>query len=119
LWYLSHNKLPVHFKNPPGYNSLDANVKALRTGKVGTREAGFVPDLDHEISTGTVFCGNPDTVYRQIKAFYDHVGGFGHLLSMGQAGFLDYDESVKGIRLLAREVNPRLKELRLMAQAAE
>ena len=31
LWYLSHNKLPNHFKNPPGYNSLDANIKALRT----------------------------------------------------------------------------------------
>jgi alkanesulfonate monooxygenase SsuD/methylene tetrahydromethanopterin reductase-like flavin-dependent oxidoreductase (luciferase family) len=119
LWYLSHNKLPVHFKNPPGYNSLDTNVKALRTGKVGTREAGFVPDLDHEIATGTVFCGNPDTVYRQIKGFYDHVGGFGHLLSMGQAGFLDYDESVKSIRLLGREVNPRLRELKLTAQAAE
>ena len=119
LWYLSHNKLPVHFKNPPGYNSLDANVKALRTGKVGTREQGFVPDLDHEIATGTVFCGTPDTVYKQIKAFYDHVGGFGHLLSMGQAGFLDYDESVKSIRLLGREVNPRLKELKLTMQAAE
>ena len=119
LWYLSHNKLPVHFKNPPGYNSLDANVKALRTGKVGTREQGFVPDLDHEIATGTVFCGTPDTVYKQIKAFYDYVGGFGHLLSMGQAGFLDYDESVKSIRLLGREVNPRLKELQLTMQAAE
>ena len=119
LWYLSHNKLPVHFKNPPGYNSLDANVKALRTGKVGTREQGFVPDLDHEIATGTVFCGTPDTVYKQIKAFYEYVGGFGHLLSMGQAGFLDYDESVKSIRLLGREVNPRLKDLQLTIQAAE
>jgi len=65
-----------------------------------------------------VFCGNPDTVYKQIKAFYDHVGGFGHLLSMGQAGFLDRDESVKGIKLLAREVYPRLKDLKLQSAAA-
>ncbi len=119
LWYLSHNKLPVHFKNPPGYNSLEANIKALRTGKVGTREQGFVPNLDHEIETGTVFCGNPDTVYKQIKKFYDHVGGFGHLLSMGQAGFLEHAETVKGLKLFASEVYPRLKELRVTREAAE
>jgi alkanesulfonate monooxygenase SsuD/methylene tetrahydromethanopterin reductase-like flavin-dependent oxidoreductase (luciferase family) len=119
LWYLSHNKLPVHYKNPPGYNSLDANIKALRTGKVGTREQGFVPDLDHEIETGTVFCGNPDTVYKQIKKFYDHVGGFGHLLSMGQAGFLEHEETVKGLKIFAKKVYPRLKELKVTREAAE
>ena len=119
LWYLSHNKLPIYFKNPPGYNSLDANVKAMRTGKIGQREQGFVPDLDHEIETGTVFCGTPDTVYKQIEKFYNHVGGFGHLLSMGQAGFLEHDETVKSIKLQAKELAPRLKELKLTAQAAE
>jgi len=40
-----------------------------------------------------------------------HVGGFGHLLIMGQAGFLDHEETVKGMKLFAREVYPRLKEL--------
>ncbi len=119
LWYLSHNKLPTHFKNPPGYNSLDANIKALRTGKVGTREQGFVPNLDDEIASGTVFCGNPDTVFKQIKAFYDHVGGFGHLLSMGQAGFLDHAETVKGMKNFARDVYPRIKELKVEREAAE
>jgi len=37
------------------------------------------------------------------------VGGFGHLLNMGQAGFLEHDETVRGIKLFAREVYPRLK----------
>jgi len=41
---------------------------------------------------------------------YDHVGGFGHLLIMGQAGFLEHDETVRGIKTFAREVYPRLKE---------
>src|SRR5437660_1346062 len=40
----------------------------------------------------------------------DHVGGFGHLLIMGQAGFLEHDETVHGIKTFAREVYPRLKE---------
>jgi len=30
---------------------------------------------------------------------------------MGQAGFLDHDETVKGMELFSREVYPRLKEL--------
>jgi hypothetical protein len=29
---------------------------------------------------------------------------------MGQAGFLEHEDSVKGIRMFAREVYPRLKE---------
>jgi hypothetical protein len=41
---------------------------------------------------------------------YDHVGGFGHLLIMGQAGFLEHDETVRGIKTFAREVYPRLKD---------
>ena len=57
-----------------------------------------------------MFAGTPDQVYRQIKKLYDHVGGFGHLLIMGQAGFLEHDETVLGIRTFAREVYPRLRE---------
>jgi hypothetical protein len=39
------------------------------------------------------------------------VGGYGHLLIMGQAGFLEHEDTVKGIRNFAREVYPRLKEM--------
>ena len=44
-----------------------------------------------------------------MKRLYDHVGGFGHLLIMGQAGFLEHDDTVLGIRTFAREVYPRLR----------
>jgi alkanesulfonate monooxygenase SsuD/methylene tetrahydromethanopterin reductase-like flavin-dependent oxidoreductase (luciferase family) len=110
LWYMSHNKIPMHFRNPPGYIPAVANVPALRSGTIG-RDEHYVPDLDDLIERGLIFCGSPDTVFKQIKRFYDYVGGFGHVLSMGQAGFLEHDETLKGIRLLAREVYPRLKEL--------
>jgi hypothetical protein len=30
---------------------------------------------------------------------------------MGQAGFLEHDDTVHGIKMFAREVYPRLKEL--------
>jgi len=116
-WYLSHNKIPLHFRNPPGYLPPAANVQVLRKGTIG-RPDDYVPDLDDLIERGIIFCGNPDTVFKQIKRFYDYVGGFGHILSMGQAGFLEHDETLKGIRLLAREVYPRLRELGPPAEQA-
>jgi hypothetical protein len=64
------------------------------------------------MDVGLVFAGNPDPVYAQVKTMHDHAGGFGHLLIMGQAGFLDHEETVKGMRVFASEVYPRLKELR-------
>jgi hypothetical protein len=56
-----------------------------------------------------MMAGTPDQVVAQVRAVYDHVGGFGHLLNMGQAGFLEHDETVHGIKMFAREVYPRLK----------
>jgi hypothetical protein len=58
-----------------------------------------------------MFAGTPDQVLRQIKKHWDYVGGYGNLLIMGQAGFLEHDDTVHGIRMFAREVYPRLKEL--------
>jgi alkanesulfonate monooxygenase SsuD/methylene tetrahydromethanopterin reductase-like flavin-dependent oxidoreductase (luciferase family) len=65
--------------------------------------------VEKVIEAGIMFAGTPDQVYRQIKKHYDFVGGYGHLLIMGQAGFLEHDETVQGIRTFAREVYPRLK----------
>jgi hypothetical protein len=53
----------------------------------------------------------PDSVFEQIKSHYQHVGGYGHLLLMGQVGFLDHRETVSGIDRVARDVEPRLREL--------
>jgi hypothetical protein len=50
-------------------------------------------------------------VLQQIRKHWEYVGGYGQLLIMGQAGFLEHDDTVHGIRMFAREVYPRLKEL--------
>jgi len=63
------------------------------------------------IDAGLVFAGTPDDVYGQLLAFYDHVGGFAHLLMMGQGGLLDHKETVANLTLFSREVLPRLSEL--------
>ena len=66
--------------------------------------------VDRAIQAGLMFAGTPDQVYAQIKAFHEAVGGFGHLLIMGQAGFLEHDETALGIKTFAREVYPRLRD---------
>ena len=108
------------FTNPPGYNSLAANIAVL---KACGRRGGFVRDrhgnpvdqttatIDQLIESGTCFAGTPDDVYDQIKALSDSVGGFGNLLMFGQGGFLDHADTVANITLFAKEVLPRLREL--------
>ena len=67
--------------------------------------------VDEAIDAGLSFAGTPDDVWDQLKAFYDHVGGFGHLLMMGQGGFLDHDDTVANLTLFSREVLPTVANL--------
>jgi alkanesulfonate monooxygenase SsuD/methylene tetrahydromethanopterin reductase-like flavin-dependent oxidoreductase (luciferase family) len=105
------NKVPFHLCYPPGYMPVPAQMAVLR-GAALDQHAAMKDKMvvDKAIEAGIMFAGTPDQVYRQIKKFYDHIGGFGHLLIMGQAGFLEHDETVAGIRCFARNVYPRLKE---------
>jgi alkanesulfonate monooxygenase SsuD/methylene tetrahydromethanopterin reductase-like flavin-dependent oxidoreductase (luciferase family) len=111
LWYVNSNKVPLHYSNPPGYVPVAMNVQLARGAQNvvsahGTKQG----TVDGAIEAGTMFAGTPDQVFNQIKAHWEHVGGYGHLLIMGQAGFLEHDDTVHGIRMFAREVYPRLKE---------
>ena len=81
----------------------------MRAGVAG-RTFPPVTTVDQAIELGIMFAGTPEQVYKQIARFYDHVGGFGHLLVIGQSGFLDHENTVRGIKMLAREVYPRLKQ---------
>jgi alkanesulfonate monooxygenase SsuD/methylene tetrahydromethanopterin reductase-like flavin-dependent oxidoreductase (luciferase family) len=64
--------------------------------------------VEDAIDAGLVFAGTPDDVYGQIKDFYGHVGGFGHLLMMGQGGHISHEDTVANLTLFSREVLPRL-----------
>ena len=82
------------FKNPPGYLSVDDNVRVLRgqtpdrgftkDGRVIDMRTGSVQDL---IDSILMFCGNPDQVYSQIADFVDYTGGRGNLLIRMSAPF--------------------------------
>ena len=74
-------------------------------------------DLAEAMAQGILFAGNPDSVFAQIKQFHDDVGGFGHLATIGRTGFMTHAESVKSIRLFAKEVLPRLNAIEPVAAA--
>ena len=71
---------------------------------------GITPE--RAMKEGILFCGSPDTVYRQIMDFYEQVGGFGHLAMVGRSGPMTHDEAVKGIKLFSTEVLPRLRAIK-------
>jgi alkanesulfonate monooxygenase SsuD/methylene tetrahydromethanopterin reductase-like flavin-dependent oxidoreductase (luciferase family) len=109
------------FANPPGYAPVAAATQALRAG--GGRAPGRIQTRDGRpldprtagvedfIAAGLAFAGTPDMVFDQIRAFHGHIGGFGHLLMMGQGGQLGHAETVANLRLFSSEVLPRLAEL--------
>ena len=111
--------------NPPGYASAAQSAQAIKASGAGFR-AGRIQSRDGRnidprtmtvadaIDAGLVFAGTPDDVFDQLRAFYDHVGGFGHLLMMGQGGLLDHDETVANLSLFSREVLPRVRDLAAM-----
>ncbi len=110
MWYVTANKIVPQFTYPPGYVPVKTAVDVIRGRVNAVSHFGETPTVENAIKSGVMFAGTPDQVMAQIRKVYDYVGGFGHLLMMGQAGFLGHDETVLSIKTFAREVYPRLKE---------
>jgi alkanesulfonate monooxygenase SsuD/methylene tetrahydromethanopterin reductase-like flavin-dependent oxidoreductase (luciferase family) len=108
-WYLYANKFGVHISHPPGYVPPAGRAPIL-SGK-SSPTALYEMTQEQLLETGLMFAGNPDTVHRQIMEFSDRVGGMGHLLIMGQAGFLEHEETVASMSLFANEVYPGLRDV--------
>ncbi|HEY2135488.1 MAG TPA: LLM class flavin-dependent oxidoreductase [Xanthobacteraceae bacterium] len=113
------------FRNPPGYLSIEDNVRILRGDprpRTGTKDGGFIDmrtaGVQDLIDAGILFCGTPDQVYAQITEFCDYCGGMGNLLMMGHAGHMNHADTVDNLTLFAREVLPRLKEYKQPAAEA-
>ncbi|MGH7096181.1 MAG: LLM class flavin-dependent oxidoreductase [Stellaceae bacterium] len=117
LWFLntSLKQSPQMSRFLPGRNPPELAPQLWRTKpRASTQGArrpadgliGITPE--QAIARGILFAGNPDTVHKQIMRVYDEVGGFGHLIFVGRSGFLDHREAEKGIRMMAKEVLPRL-----------
>ena len=90
---------------------VETNVQGLKGAFSGRTDAMRAQGLEFQRDQGVIMYGTPDQVVAQVKRFYDLVGGFDHLLMMMQAGFLDHKKTVANIKLFAKEVYPRIKDL--------
>ena len=109
-WFLtvSIKSAPQMAKFQPGQLPPELTPAAWRAG------ASKRPtDLSVEalIRQGQMFCGNPDTVVRQIKEFRQRAGGVGRIIMMTRQGLVTHAEAIKSFNLAAKEVLPRLQNL--------
>jgi alkanesulfonate monooxygenase SsuD/methylene tetrahydromethanopterin reductase-like flavin-dependent oxidoreductase (luciferase family) len=75
--------------------------------------SGKVEDVtyDQAFESGLFIGGDPDTVYRQLKDFYDRAGGFGTLLLVMGKDWGSPKNRIRSLGLFMREVAPRLARL--------
>lgn len=113
-------RVPPATAVPPGYLSVPDHSRLLQMGKAGMKHSVKMSNgealpagasLEQLADAGLLMCGTPDQVYSQIESFYDAVGGFGHMISMGQAAYLNHADTADSMRLFANEVMPRLQHL--------
>jgi alkanesulfonate monooxygenase SsuD/methylene tetrahydromethanopterin reductase-like flavin-dependent oxidoreductase (luciferase family) len=112
FWYVTHNKSEPQFRAPPGYIGRSLYADFL-TGKFtgGRTDAIRSEGMEFFRRNHVAIYGTPDSVVRQIEDLYGKVGGFGHLIAMLHAGDMDFDTTAKSMKLFAREVMPRIKDL--------
>lgn len=117
-YFTTAARLEPQFRNPYGFNPVEANIRMLQAGATAMRprmrNGQPVPvdgSIEEYMDAGLMFVGTPDDVYEQLARFHGETGGFGNLLMMGQAGELDHADTVDNLTLVAREVAPRLAEL--------
>ena len=127
LWFLntSLKQAPQMSKFLPGRNPPEMAPNIWRTAAARGRPADGLIGINAQtaIQRGILVAGSPDTVYKQVMDIYDKVDGFAHLIFVGRSGFLTHDEAKKTIRLMAKEVLPRLPAAtitpEIVPQAAE
>lgn len=68
--------------------------------------------MEYMIDHGAFFCGDPDTVYNQIKSLYDEIGGFGVLLLLAGKDWGTREQRERSMKLFMSDVAPRLAHLR-------
>jgi alkanesulfonate monooxygenase SsuD/methylene tetrahydromethanopterin reductase-like flavin-dependent oxidoreductase (luciferase family) len=120
LWFLNTalRSAPQYSKFLPGAVPA-ALAPALYTTKprpgvpAAARPAAGLIGITAEqaMAKGLMFAGNPDSVFRQIREHRERVGPFEHLVLASRSGFMTHGEATKGLKLFAKEVLPRLREL--------
>ena len=68
-------------------------------------------NFDYLVDTNNLLVGSPDTVTKQVKGFYDRVGGFGTMMFHAGRPYATAEKRARSMELFMREVAPRLRHL--------
>lgn len=67
--------------------------------------------FDQLAEAGVYFLGDPDSVVRQLREFYDASGGFGTLLMVTGKDWATREKRARSMRLFMEHVAPKLRDL--------
>ena len=110
-------RVQSQFFYPPGYSPAGPTAAMIRSserliqrrdGSSFRMEDGTVEDY---MAAGVAFAGTPAQVVEQVQEFAAAVGGFEHLLMMGQGGFLSHEDTVANLTLFSEEALPAIRGL--------
>ncbi|MFL5255726.1 MAG: LLM class flavin-dependent oxidoreductase [Rhodopila sp.] len=108
-WFLT-----VSIKSAPQMSRFQPGAVAPEMAPAAWRGASKRPNnlsVESLVAQGQMFCGNPDTVAKQIRMFRERVGGVGRIIMMTRQGLVTHAEAMKSFSLAAKEVLPQLKDL--------
>jgi alkanesulfonate monooxygenase SsuD/methylene tetrahydromethanopterin reductase-like flavin-dependent oxidoreductase (luciferase family) len=67
--------------------------------------------IDHLIDSGAFFAGDVDSVFRQLRDFYEETGGFGTLLLLGGKDWATPEGRERSMRQIMTEIAPKFASL--------
>ena len=124
-WYKEAGRHNFQYSDVPGDLPPATRAKLLRIKAQGLDPKKFArpsgPDapslaelaslpMTRMTDAGFMIVGDPDSVFAQLRDFFDHVGGFGNLLMMVHYWTMTVDSTVRSMQRFVSDVLPRFVE---------
>ncbi len=93
-----------------GFQIKRGLIRILKSS-YGLQVAGDEVSFDQLAEAGTYFLGEPDSVARELKAFYEAAGGFGTLLLVTGKDWATREKRARSLKLFMEQVAPQLRGL--------
>ena len=90
---------------------IERGLIRMLKGNYNWQFSGENVSFDQLAEAGLYFLGDPDSVARQLKDFYDASGGFGTLLLITGKDWATREKRARSMKLFMEHVAPQLRDL--------
>jgi limonene 1,2-monooxygenase len=90
---------------------IERGLIRMLKGNYNWQFPGEQVSFDQLAEAGVYFLGDPDSVARQLKEFYDASGGFGTLLMVTGKDWATREKRARSMKLFMEQVAPQLRDL--------